>query len=349
MRSGCVCVCVGIVLAVMGFFPSGCQRVSSTEELTAFHQSGPPRDRVGVETLSFPDREPEPYHVVPGDLLELEMPDVMGTINEAFLPEEQRKSTALQKVFTCRLDKDGRIDVPILGKVDVTDTTLPEIENVLADRYWPKYLRRRPSIVVRVSEYKTFPIAVVGGVKKPGAYELRSDEMTLIAALGKAEGIVETGAESIQLHRGASQKEPIVVKVVHQTIPTSDPSLRPGDKIVVQSCEMPSFTVIGLVKKPGKFPYPPSETYNVMQAIAHAGGLNEIARPEYVKVYRKNQDGALAFVTLKTGGEAAVSASNVVIKPGDVVAIEQTAATYMRLFFSQILNVGVSAGASVGP
>ena len=86
-----------------------------------------------------------------------------------------------------------------------------------------------------------------------------------------------------------------------------------------------------------------------MQAIAHAGGMDSIASPEYTKVYRKTADGKVISVTLKTGGESGVSASKVEIKPGDVVAVEQTALTFTRIFLSRILNVGVSAGASVGP
>ena len=269
---------------------------------------------------------------------------------EASLHGEQRQTGEAKISHSCRVDKNGWINLPILGTVSVAGSTLEATETFLADQYSPKYLRSKPSIIVRVLEHKTSPVVVVGGVEKPGVHELRSNEMSLIAALGKAGGIVTTGAESIQiLRKGQSEEDAIAVKIVHQTIPTDDPELEPGDKIVVKTRELPSFSVIGLVQKPAKYPYPPSERYNVMQAIAHAGGLNSIAMPEHVKVYRRNAKGEIISIVLKTGGESGVSASNVEIKPGDVVAVEQTAATYTRLFLSQILNVGVSAGASVGP
>lgn len=327
----------------------GCDLPSSEKELNAFRQIGPPREHVNVDTIRFTERKQGSYQLVPGDLVSLHMPDVMAAVG-ASAPGSSRKTESIQDTHSCRVNDAGQINVPILGYLLVKGKTLPQLEIDLANLYCPKYLRRRPSVVARVEEYRMESVAVIGGVKKPSMYELRSDEMTLIAALGKAGGIINTGADNIQIFRGEQSKGNVVhIKVVHQTIPVDDPELLPGDKIVVQSKDMPSFTVIGLVKKPGKLPYPPSETYNVMQAIAQAGGLNELARPEHVKVYRQNDDGVVVSIVLKTDGEAAVSASNVMIKPGDIVAIEQTIATYTRLFLAQILNVGVGVSAGVGP
>ena len=358
-RTG-VCMCRGFLsrfiiksfslgLCIVAGMLAGCQRISTEQELVEFQQAGPVREEVNVSTLKLPEREPKPYCLVVGDLIQIEMPAVMGAV-EAFLPEEQRQTGEAKGSHSSRVDKNGWINLPILGTVAVAGSTLATIETFLTDQYCPKYLRHKPSIVVRVLDYKTSPVVIIGGVEKPGVHKLRSDEMSLLAALGKAGGILISGAENIQIFRkGAPEENAILVKVVHQTIPTDDPKLEPGDKIVVKTRELPSFTVTGLVLKPGKYPYPPSERYNVMQAIAHAGGLNSIAMPEYVKVYRLNAKGEMISAILKTGGESGVSASNVEIKPGDVVAIEQTAATYTRIFLSQILNVGVSAGASVGP
>ncbi len=336
-------VCIGTVML------SGCQRVSTVEELTEFQLVGPKHEDTDVGTLKCPESEPKPYRLVAGDLIQLEMPTVMSA-EEAFLPEGQRQIGEARGTYSTRVDETGRVNLPILGSVEVTGRTLPELEAFLTDQYCPKYLHRKPSIVVRVLEYKTSTVVIIGGIEHPGVHELRSDEMSLIAALGKAGGIITTGAESVRILRGGqSEEDAIVVKVVYQTIPVDDPKLEPGDKIVVKASELPSFTVIGLVRKPGKYPYPSSETYNVMQAIAHAGGMDSIASPEYAKVYRRTAGGEVISVTLKTGGESGVSASKVEIKPGDVVAVEQTALTFTRIFLSRILNVGVSAGASVGP
>lgn len=45
------------------------------------------------------------------------------------------------------------------------------------------------------------------------------------------------------------------------------------------------FTVMGLVRQPNAFPYPPNVQYSLMEALAFAGGLDMVADPRYLKVY----------------------------------------------------------------
>src|SRR4030042_227174 len=59
------------------------------------------------------------------------------------------------------------------------------------------------------------------------------------------------------------------------------------------------FTVLGLVNKPNAFPYPPDVQYNLMEALAFAGGFNMAADPRYASVYRLKQDGTIASAIFK--------------------------------------------------
>ncbi len=103
------------------------------------------------------------------------------------------------------------------------------------------------------------------------------------------------------------------------------------------------FTAMGLVKRPDVFPYPPNVQYNLTEALAFAGGLDPVADPRYVKIYRKNANGKIVSATFGVNNSSLARACNVVIKPGDVVYVDHTFHTRVNTFLSQVLRIGVGA------
>lgn len=107
------------------------------------------------------------------------------------------------------------------------------------------------------------------------------------------------------------------------------------------------FAVLGLVKKPDAFPYPADVQYNLMDALALAGGVDLVADPHYVKIYRQDSNGEIVSATFGIDSKSFANASNVVVKPGDVVFVEITPRTRTNLWLSQMLHL--SFGAYVRP
>jgi len=109
----------------------------------------------------------------------------------------------------------------------------------------------------------------------------------------------------------------------------------------------PMFTVLGLVNRPGNFPYPPGVRYNMMQAIGFANGLDRAVDPRYATVYRRTLDGTLASETFTVAGAkdptGLIDTLNTPIKPGDVVFVEHTPRTRTKEFLDRIFRVTVGA------
>jgi len=129
-------------------------------------------------------------------------------------------------------------------------------------------------------------------------------------------------------------------------IPFADVALQDGFSIVVEPLNQQVFSVVGLVRTSGVFPYPPGVQYNLLQALAFAGGVDEIADPRCVRVYRQKADGSLVDATFKLDGTSFVGAPTVMIRPGDVVAVEQTGRTHLNLMLAEIVSLSASAGTS---
>jgi protein involved in polysaccharide export with SLBB domain len=135
----------------------------------------------------------------------------------------------------------------------------------------------------------------------------------------------------------------LVLPIRGLNIPFADVTLAEGDTVVVEPPQEQSVAVLGLVAKPGNMPYPPGVRYNLIQAIAYAGGLDLVADPRYVSVYRLAPDGQIASVTFQLVDphrqQKLTGALALPLKPGDVVSVEHTPRTRMNVFLDRVFRI----------
>jgi protein involved in polysaccharide export with SLBB domain len=133
--------------------------------------------------------------------------------------------------------------------------------------------------------------------------------------------------------------ETIVLPVKGLNIPFADVPLMEGDLIEVKRLNPAVFTVIGLAKSPGAFPYPPEVEYNLMQAIGFAGGVDLIADPRFVTVYRQDTKGDVVSAVFRIDKKFMANSYNVKIKPGDVICVDVTPRTKTNVLLHQVLRI----------
>jgi len=340
-------LCLPVLLAGLSITLIGCaqQPLVSGAELAKFNAAGPIKPQVDTAQLTLAARPTAVYKVAAGDVLEIYMPRVMATVANKFALAEQDKGRHITRVY-----QDGQIIVPLIGRLDVTGKTPQDIENDLINGFNPKFLKVPPTVIVNVQKYREFPVTVMGAVKQPGAYGMRRNEMSLISVLNKAGGINDEGARAIRITRGAGNEaqDPILLPIKGLNIEFDDVAIQEGDLVEVERFDLQSISVIGLVKSPSTFPYPPGDSLNLFSAIARAGGMNDVAEPKYATIYRLSPDGSIAAARFKVIGKNEVPAgATVKLKPGDVVAVEQTPETRLRLLIDKIVQV--SFGVSYDP
>jgi protein involved in polysaccharide export with SLBB domain len=146
-----------------------------------------------------------------------------------------------------------------------------------------------------------------------------------------------------QVQQGNSKT--IVLPVKGLNIPFADIILQDGDSIIVEQLEMPLFSVLGLVNKPGNFQYPTNARYSLMQAIGFAGGLDRISEPRYATIYRLKPDGTITHAIFQVekvkDRTKLIAAMNVHIKPGDIIEVEQTPRTRTNTFLDRVIRVNL--------
>ncbi|MGB2865984.1 MAG: SLBB domain-containing protein [Sedimentisphaerales bacterium] len=589
LKDKCIVACVSKIRTVFNFILTmfllvwlvGCGdqvRLPSAQQLIEFDNAGPGRPSLDIDRLVRADVSGDPYRVVPGDVLELTMPAIVRFVTA----KEADGGIDAATPYPCRVNERGNITLPIVGDISVAGKTLSQVESEVVDTYCPEYVVTRPSVFARVLEYKTAKVSITGAVQKPGIYSLRSDQMSLVALLMEAGGIVDEGAavirivrrnlavpyredgipdtseealehstevnsatrlratashssdsgidielsfresatlsttgkltirhgqtllfaehmditdpgerllllsklerseprisvnemdeklcmlaallensagkhgpgeknsseninsraeysgnpsvrstpsktlqrrkspfstadakqslwspvgpaqyhhamlnrQSIDLDKDANssgaasasdlasdmsedevfdkkaveiitqnrsprseritesgrtqRSEALVLPVKGVNIPFANVVLHDGDSVIVERLQLPLFSVVGLVKSPGNFPYPPDVRYNLMQALAFAGGLDRATEPRYATIYRLKPDGTIVsavFEVVHVGnGSRLTEALNTVIKPGDIIAVEHTPRTRTKQFLDTVFRINV--------
>ena len=120
------------------------------------------------------------------------LPSASATETDSYLlgPDDQITIRVLQAPEIAdkpvRIDLNGNIDLPFVGKVHAAGLTIEALRKDLATQL--ESIIRDPQVTVSVEEFRSQPVSVVGAVNTPGVLQLRGHK-TLIEMLTMAGGL----------------------------------------------------------------------------------------------------------------------------------------------------------------
>ena len=330
------------VLLLAAALPS-CSSVTfpTSDELAEFEKAGPILPEYNPKALPPFDVNLKPYKLAHGDVLEIDGPTALFELS----PGNEPSSV---KSYKARVDDEGRIRIPLVGGIEVAGQTLAAVEAKVVKLVHPKFFKRQPFVHLRIFEYRSLPITVHGAVRNPGMYELRSDRLSLLGAIGAAGGVAysvdQPGARMVRIRKPNSEgTAAALLPVRNLSIPMQDVALKGGETIEVVPFSRQIFTAVGLVNKPGAHDYPTNADYTLLQAIAIAGGPDRLADPPYATVYRRTADGRTISATFPIWApeDKTPSASEIRVKKGDVISIQHTPGSWTRALAAEVLRFQV--------
>jgi polysaccharide biosynthesis/export protein len=198
-----------------------------------------------------------------------------------------------------RIDLDGDVDVPRIGRTHAAGLTMEQFEAVLVDRF-RTYLQN-PVVTVRVAEFHSKRVSVLGAVSIPGVHTLQGDK-TLLEVISEAGGLSKDAGSVVEIARRKEEGAiPLATAApdktgaysvaqvnIDQIISAKDPQdnilIRPDDVITVPHAEL--VYVIGSVKQAGGFTLSEHRNLSVLQALSLANGLDNTAAPAKARVLR---------------------------------------------------------------
>jgi protein involved in polysaccharide export with SLBB domain len=217
----------------------------SEQELAEFENAGPVPPSVDTDRMVRAKIGGGPYRVVSGDALELTMPAVVR-----FITTNELSTNNTITPYISRVNESGNITLPIVGDIEAAGRTLSQIELDVTNAYYPKHVVTRPSVFARVLDYKTSRASIAGAVRTPGIYYLRSDQMSLVALLMQAGGIIDEGAARIRIihsDQDVPDNEEAVTKTVTESfqrpigLNQMSPVMPVTDTVIYNENEIPPF------------------------------------------------------------------------------------------------------------
>jgi polysaccharide export outer membrane protein len=202
---------------------------------------------------------------------------------------------------TVRVDGEGDIQVPLVGRVHVAGLTVQQAEQEL-NKKLSTYIRH-PQAALDVKELRSQPASILGAVNQPGVHQVEGHK-TLMEMISMAGGVRPDAGYSIRITRqvewgciplpGATldaSGQFTVAQVNLQEImeakrPEENIQIFPHDVISVPKAEL--VYVTGDVKKSGGYILGERQTMSVLQAVSLAEGLGPAPDPRHAKILRLN-------------------------------------------------------------
>jgi polysaccharide biosynthesis/export protein len=208
----------------------------------------------------------------PGDLVQV---DVMDT------PEMEQQA---------RVADDGTVPVAYVGSIHVAGQTPATAANMIERALIEKKVMRKPEVTVRVQEYATQDVSILGEVHTPGTYAITTPQ-TILKVLSLAGGLTDMANRhvTVKRHKSGEQLTYYVSNNSEQAL-SDVVMVYPGDTVLVPRA--PLVYIMGDVNRPGGYAINTNDAHlTAMQAVAMAGSANKTSVLSHVRLIRTTEQG----------------------------------------------------------
>lgn len=233
------------------------------------------------------------YRIGPDDLIEVSIPDLVVAAGRSFGSSIQRGRSmpsvaevpALEQGL--RVNSHGDVTLPYLGTVHAEGLTTTELEARLVSQLRAADILRKPQVSVRLVEYRSGVVAVMGSVEHPGLYPITRPGATVADVIWAAGGPSKDAGRLVSFGPDGAT-DPVRVDLETLLQPRGgaalafNPRVRRGDVISVAPAGQ--VLVDGWVEKPGA--YAVTRGLTLAGAVAAAGGAQFAADQRHVLVKR---------------------------------------------------------------
>ena len=232
----------------------------------------------------------------------------------------------------CTVSAEGKISYYLVGDVHAVGLTALQLRDKVQEAL-ATYIKN-PQVVVRIVEPRSHKIFVLGQVKNPGVYRMRSD-FSLIEAVSASGGITEDaylgGAYVVR------DKEVLLVNF-HELIKKGNTEenipLMTGDVIYIPDNKDQKVFVLGEVNRQAAIPM--QDGLTLLGAIAEAGGFTRDAKKDSIVVLRGSLS---APEIIEINGENPAFAGTVPLERGDIIYVAASSFANAERVAVRIANI----------
>ena len=236
-----------------------------------------------------------------GDLIQV---DVMDT------PEMEQQ---------VRVTDDGSVALAYVGSLRVAGQTPGNAAGMIQRALMAKKVMQHPEVTVRIQEYATQDVSVLGQVRTPGTYSITTPQ-TILKVLSLAGGLSDSADRHITVKRKSGEQISYYVSNDADQALSSEVMVHPGDTVLVSHA--PMVYVMGDVNRPGGYAIATNDAkLSMMQVIAMAGSANKTSMPSHVRLIRKSDSGHPIEVPVRLDAIEKGKQEDVMLRANDIVYV----------------------------
>jgi polysaccharide export outer membrane protein len=233
-----------------------------------------------------------------------------------------------------RIDDQGMISLPYVGRQFVAGMTLNQVEDMIRKQL--KGVTTDVQTHVELVGDLSGSVLVAGAVKSPGRFSTLQGPLTLLDAVNQAGGpVMEPHLANVTVRTGSQVQQ----FNYEDVLAGNNMVLRPNSEVVLDRARQ-RFVAMGAVNEPGLKDLP-SQNTSLLDALGSVGGLKEAsANPEGVFVFRLDEDQKKPTVLrLDMRDPAAIFyARQIVVKPDDTIYVTNAAVYEWQKIISPIVQ-----------
>jgi polysaccharide export outer membrane protein len=242
---------------------------------------------------------------------------------------------------TLRVTADGKINVPLVGPLQVDGLTVTEVRAKVTDALVAGEYFKAPQVSIDILQFAPSYITLFGEVQTPGRFQILAP-INLPEALALAGGETAEASTSIEIkHPGAGENN---VENIHYDKELNksgqeDVTISPGDTITVRRAGV--VYVLGAVHRPGGYLMVNRGSLDLLEALSLSGGTALDASTDQIRVLHREGD-RLVEVTVKLSSMTNGKTFSPTLRDKDIVYVPSSKAK------SILINGAAIIGASVG-
>ena len=225
-----------------------------------------------------------------------------------------------EQTYNLSVNREGNIYIPNVGPINVNGLSIEQasarIKAKLASTIYRNINSGATKVQITLGKIRSIRVTVIGEARKPGNFTV-SSLTTLFNILYLCGGPSEMGSyRNIELIRGNQISRKIDLYGILTNGDFRDNVLLEEGDVVRIPYYTTRVTLMGQVKRPGRFELKPTETFNTL--LGYAGGFTDSAYRASVQIRQVTDQerritdlSAAAFTTYKPGGSDAITVGKV--------------------------------------
>lgn len=228
-----------------------------------------------------------------------------------------------------RVNSDGSILLPLVGAITVAGKTVEDIKKLITYALMPYF--SDPLVDVRVTNFRSKKVQIVGEVKNPKDVAITDVPLRLVDGINAAGGPGPSAAlDNVQVVRQGRQIRLSLLHIYDLARSEENILLQDGDIVNVKNSDLEKVFIMGEVKNAGMKPLE-SRGLTLATALQSSGGINqETADAARVLILRQGKDKPLVYYLNANEPEQLLLSTRFPLQQSDVVYVST----------SDIYNIG---------